>query len=269
MSASPSPRLVNDSAVYCDDGGAGFQPDRPTLVLLHGALNDHSVWSPQLRALTGHVNVLAPDLPGHGASAGPALSSVEAMADWLIALLDAAGIASAMLAGHSMGSLIALEAAYRQPARVTRLALLGSTWPMRVAPALLEMALDDEPAAIALVAKWSHAGGEGAAGSVEQAVQLMTRLAAGADAAGSGKLLHTDLQACNAYANGEVAARSIACPVTLITASADRMTPPKSTTTLRAALRHQFNEVELQSGHQMMAEQPDAVATALLAFASP
>ncbi|WP_163478991.1 alpha/beta fold hydrolase, partial [Klebsiella pneumoniae] len=57
--------------------------------------------------------VLAVDLPGHGRSAGLPLTRVEAIAAWLHRLLDVAGAQQATLVGHSMGSLIALEAAAR------------------------------------------------------------------------------------------------------------------------------------------------------------
>ena len=103
--------------------------------------------------------------PATAASGGPALASVEAMADWLLAVLDAAGVAQAVLVGHSMGSLIALEAGTRRaPARVRALALLGTTWPMKVSDSLLATARDDEAAAIDMVNIWSHARTAGATG---------------------------------------------------------------------------------------------------------
>src|SRR3954470_12199089 len=96
---------------YCYTGGKTFNPALPTAVFIHGAQNDHSVWALQTRYFAHHgFGVLAVDLPGHGRSAGAALASVEAMADWLLALLDAAGVERALLVGHSMGSLVALEA---------------------------------------------------------------------------------------------------------------------------------------------------------------
>src|SRR5206468_3910598 len=79
------------------------------------------------------ANVLAVDLPGHGRSDGNALASVRAIADWIVALLDAASVARAALVGHSMGSLAALDAAGRYPQRMTRLALLAPSVPMPVA----------------------------------------------------------------------------------------------------------------------------------------
>src|SRR5471030_1604298 len=112
---------------YSYTGGKPFDAALPTLVFIHGAQNDHSVWSLQSRYFAYHgCNVLAVDLPGHGRSQGPALASVEAAAEWLIAFLDAVGVQQAALIGHSMGSLIALDTVRQHPSRVTRLALLGN-----------------------------------------------------------------------------------------------------------------------------------------------
>jgi pimeloyl-ACP methyl ester carboxylesterase len=79
-------------------------------------------------------------------------------------------------------------------------------------------------------------------------------------------LFHTDFTACNAYANGEAAAASVDCPVLLLQGARDMMTPPKSARQLAAALP-QSRIVTVDAGHQMMAEQPDAVLDALYGFA--
>jgi len=225
------------------------------LVFIHGALNDHSVWAAQSRYFEQHGHrVLAPDLPGHG-NDGTALSTVPEMAAWLLATLDSAGIAQAALVGHSMGSLIALEAAARAPQRVTHLALLGSTYPMKVADALLETARNDEAKAINMVTKWSHSPGYA---DTEPLRQLMLRL--------TGKqLLHTDLAACNSYDGGEAAAATVRCPTLFIFGAADVMTPPKSAAALAAAIQ-QAQTITLASGHALMTEQAEAVNEALQAF---
>lgn len=249
---------VHGKTVWCGQGGKALDPARPTLVFLHGALNDHSVWSPLAGPLAEHgLNVLAPDLPGHGRSAGPALESVEAMADWLPALLDAAGLDTALLAGHSMGSLAALESAFRAPRRVRGLALLGTAFPMRVSGALLASARDDEAAAIDTVSQWSHARPE----LREASRQLMRQVAAH----GQPGLLHLDLAACNAYANGEQAIGALDIPVHFILGSLDKMTPPRAAQALAASARH-ATVVEVEAGHAMMGEQPQAVLDALLRF---
>src|SRR5689334_21066055 len=136
---------VQGQDAYCYTGGKTFDPELPTAVFVHGAQNDHSVWSLQTRYFAHHgFGVLAVDLPGHGRSKGAPLPTVESMADWLLALLDAAHVQSAMLIGHSMGSLIALEAAYRAPQRVNRLALVGTAYPMKVSETLLDASKNQE-----------------------------------------------------------------------------------------------------------------------------
>jgi pimeloyl-ACP methyl ester carboxylesterase len=253
---------IGDHTAFCHTGDSAFDPALPTVVLVHGALNDHSVWAQQSRALTARgFTVLTPDLPGHGRSSGPALRSVEALADWLLALLDAAGVQRALLAGHSMGALVVLEAASRAPQRAAGLALLGATFPMKVADALLATALEDEPAAIDMVATWSHAPAAGPS-IADAARALMRRLAAGSNE----PLLHTDLAACNAYANGMTAAAAVTCPVVFVQGTQDKMTPPRKAGLLTDAIAH-ASIVTVDTGHAMMQEAPNAVSGALLAQA--
>jgi pimeloyl-ACP methyl ester carboxylesterase len=261
---------VHGAPVYAYTGGKVFDAAQPTIVFLHGAQNDHSVWALQSRYFAYHGwNVLAPDLPGHGRSGGHALTTVEAMGDWVLALLDAAGSAQALLAGHSMGSLIALEAAHRAPGRVTGLALLGTTWPMKVSDQLLAASKDALQSAIDMVNIWSHSGplprpSCPAPGFSEtgMARRLMQRMAEQNPA----QLFHTDFSACNAYANGGEAAAGVSCPTLFLLGARDMMTPPRSAQALTSAIRH-GRIVTVDAGHAMMAEQPDAVLDALVAFA--
>ena len=106
--------IVDGRRAYAYTGGKPFDPTLPCVAFIHGALHDHSVWTLLARwaAHHGHA-VLALDQPGHGRSVGPALPDVETLADWTLAVLDAADAQQAALVGHSMGSLIALEAAAR------------------------------------------------------------------------------------------------------------------------------------------------------------
>lgn len=241
---------------YCYSGGVTFDAARPTVVFIHGAQNDHSVWTPQARYFA-HLGygVLAPDLPGHARSQGAPKTSVTEMADWLLALLDAAGVREAALVGHSMGSLIALEAAFRAPRRVTQLALAGSSYPMRVADALLTAARDDEAAAIDMVTAWSHS--PLASQTVRNTTRrLMQRM--------PGRL-HTDLAACDSYANGALAAASVRCPALFLCGASDLMTPAKSAAQLTGAIPH-ARCVTLDSGHALMSEQPQAMLDALRDF---
>lgn len=259
-------------SAYAYTGGRPFDPALPCVVLVHGALNDHSVWGLQSRYLAHHGHsVLAVDLPGHGRSAGPALASVEACADWLVALLQTGGVASERLAlaGHSMGSLIALEAAARlAPAK---LAMIGTAFPMRVAPALLQAALDEPLRAIDMVNAFSHStlaakpSNPGPGTWLHGANRaLMRRLQAGYAAAGHGNLFHHDFGVCDRYAGALQAAERITCPVRFVLGTKDSMTQPRAASELAWALRAET--VMLAAGHSLMAEAPDGVLNALRDF---
>ena len=77
---------VDGSEIFVGTGGRDFDPALPAVVFLHGAGMDHTVWALLARAFAHHgFAVLAPDLPGHGHSAGAALSSIAALADWTAA----------------------------------------------------------------------------------------------------------------------------------------------------------------------------------------
>jgi pimeloyl-ACP methyl ester carboxylesterase len=262
---------VEGNQAYCYTGGRQFDPDLPTAVFIHGGQNDHSVWILQTRYFAHHgFNVLAVDLPGHGRSKGAAKTSVEAMAAWLLALLDAAGVERAMLVGHSMGSLIALEASHLAPQRVGKLAMLGTTYPMKVSESLLETAKNDELGAIDMVNIWSHSmraqnpacplAGVSATGAARRLMQRMSAI-------NPAQLFHTDFTACNTYANGETAAAALACPALFIFGRKDMMTPARSTKLLTAAIPH-GKIIQVDAGHALMTEQPGAVLDALFAFAT-
>jgi len=257
---------VGGHTAWAYTGGKSFDATLPVVLFLHGAEHDHSVWALQSRYLAHHGrSVLAVDLPGHGRSAGAPLVSIEALADWVVALLDAAGVAAATLVGHSMGSLIALECAARYPQRVSRVALIGTAFPMRVADELLTATRDDEPVAQAMVNLWSHSAlahypGNPGPGFWVAGVnhRLMQRQKPG--------VMHSDFAACNAYTNGLTACGRITAPVLLVLGKRDVMTPPRAAKDMIAALPNaQVVEIE-GAGHAIMAEKPDEALEALRAF---
>ncbi len=262
--------LVNGHTTYCYTGGKPFDAARPTVVFIHGVLNDHSVWILQTRYFAHHgFNVLAPDLPGHGRSAGTPPASVEDGARFVLALLDAAGVQQAALVGHSFGSLIALQAAATAPARVSHLALVGTAFPMKVSPALLDASLNQPMKAIDMVNTFSHStlapppstlgpgtwlyGGSRA---------LMKRVLASNP---SANLFHIGFKACDSYTGGEEAMSRVSCPTLFVLGRDDQMTPPRAARSLVGRCAD-GRVVEVPGGHQMMAEAPDAVLFALRDF---
>jgi pimeloyl-ACP methyl ester carboxylesterase len=266
---------AQNKAAYAYTGGKPFDPSLPCAAFIHGAEHDHSVWALQTRYFAHHgFSVLAVDLPGHHRSAGPALTDIASMADWLAALLDATGVARACMIGHSMGSLVALEFAARYPERVSGVALVATAVPMAVSEALLDAALNREPEAIGMVNQWSHstlAAKPSCPGPGFWLHGMNQRLMERVSAKGEPGLFHTDFTACNAYADGLARAAQVRCPVRLIVGRRDAMTPPRATKALAQAFAQAgatVDTVMLDAGHALMTEQPDATLDALFSFAS-
>lgn len=109
---------------------------RGTLVLLHGAGNDHHALA-RLASLVTALDVVALDLPGRGRSTGAPLTSVREAADVVARIaMDPALKGPMLVGGHSLGGGIALEMALEQP--VPGLVLLSTGARLRVRPELLD-----------------------------------------------------------------------------------------------------------------------------------
>jgi pimeloyl-ACP methyl ester carboxylesterase len=257
---------VEGHAAYAYTGGKPFDPALPGVVFVHGAMNDHSVWILQSRYLAHHGRaVLAVDLPGHGRSAGRVLGVAQA-GRWLADLVAASGLQRTALVGHSMGSLIALEAAALLGERATHLVMVGTAYPMKVSAALLEMSQQDPLRAIDLVnslsnstyaAKPSNPGpGFSNHGGNRSLMRRMQR------AYTQGNLFHADFAACDAYAGLEAAIPGIRARATLVLGARDQMTSPKAVAPLIAGLKPAV--VSLSAGHNLMGEAPDGVLDAIV-----
>ncbi|MCZ6831009.1 MAG: alpha/beta hydrolase [Gammaproteobacteria bacterium] len=254
---------VDGNKTFYSTGSGKHRSDATGVVFIHGAGMDHTVWVMPARHFARHgFNVVAPDLPGHGRSVGDALASVDAMADWICSLLQALGMSQAIIVGHSLGSLIALNLAARHPEYASRLALLGTSTPMPVADSLLNAARDNSHAAIDMANTWSHSrfgqiGGNEVPGMwmTVGGERLLERAAEG--------VFFADLNACNEFVNGAELALEVQCPSLVIIGCQDMMTTPISSRQVVAAIPDS-RSIELERcGHSMLSEKPDAVLNAL------
>lgn len=253
---------VEGKKVYAATGGKPFDPALPAIVFMHGAGCDHTVWALQTRWFAWHGrSVLAVDLPGHGRSEGEALDSIDALAEWVSALLDAAGVKSAALVGHSMGALIALEAAARRPDRVRALALCGCAAEMPVSEKLLSAGLAGEHIAYEMITEWglgrrAHVGGAEAPGAwmAGGTLRLLEH--------GRKGVVGIDLRACDRYKGSAAAVAKVKVPTVLVLGSNDRMSPAKAAAPLAAIPGAKTIVIE-QAGHMMMIEQPGRTLDAL------
>jgi pimeloyl-ACP methyl ester carboxylesterase len=257
---------VNGVSVYVGTGGRDFDSALPAIVFLHGGGCDHTVWALLARwfAHRGHA-VLAPDLPGHGRSGGEVLGSIAAMADWTAALIDASGAGKAALVGHSMGSLIALEAAARHPDKITALALIGTAVAMPVSRDLLTAAEANDHAAVDMVSIWGNGFAAGLGGALVPGAWMVGGTMRLLERARPG-VLFKDLSACNAYADGSRSAAKVNAPATLVLGERDLMTPLKGGLKLAATLPKARAVTLKDAGHMLMSERPDEVLAAIKDF---
>jgi pimeloyl-ACP methyl ester carboxylesterase len=259
---------------YAYTGGKAFDAVKPTLVFIHGVLNDHSVWILQTRYLAHHgFNVLAIDLPGHGRSGGDAPASVEEAAQFVEALLNAAGVKQAGLVGHSWGSLIALETAARLKDRITHLALVGTAFPMKVSPALIEASLNEPMKALKMVNVFSRATLAAPPSALGPGTWVYgASMALGRRVLASNtqvNIFHRGFVACDSYANGLEAIAGVTCPLLFVLGESDQMTPPRAAKSLvdqAKASGKEFTVTKIPMGHHQMSEAPEETLNALKLF---
>ena len=266
--------IVNGAKTYCYTGGKALDATQPTVVMIHGVLNDHSVWILQSRYLAHHGwNVLAVDLPGHCRSGGEAPETVEQAADFIAALLDAAGVPRAALVGHSWGSLIALEAAARLQDRISHLVLVGTAYPMKVSSALLDTSLNAPEQALKMINVFSRSTLAAPPSALGPGTWVYgASMALGRRVLASNRqvnVFHRGFKACDSYANGEHAVHTLTCPLLFLLGAQDQMTQPKAAQGLIALAREAGKTaqvVNLPVGHHQMGETPDATLMAIRDF---
>jgi len=253
---------VDGKAAFAYTANHPVEAGKRTVLFVHGAGLDHSWFGLQSRYFGYHGwNVLAVDLPGHGRSAGPALTGVPAMADWITRLMDAAKVQKASIVGHSMGTLIAVDLAARQSARVERIALIAAAYPMKVSDAFLDAAKRNSYDAFDMSTIWSHAPRVPLGGNPNPGMWMYGDTQARLERLASG-VLYADLKACNDFSFGG----QVKCPALFILGKRDVMTPPRASQSLREQIPGARSVVIDFSGHSLMAEAPDATLDALIEF---
>ncbi|MBI3169682.1 MAG: alpha/beta hydrolase [Chloroflexi bacterium] len=234
-----------------------IDPSRLPLILIHGAGGSFLSWHPYLRRLTGET-VYAPDLPGHGESEGDGRRTIEEYADDIVRFMENLRVESAVIAGLSMGSGIALTLALKYPQRVRVLALLGSGAKLRVAQSTLDTIGNPETfaAAVEIVNRACFSS---------YALQDLVALSKKSMLNTGPSILLGDYLACNQF---DVTAQlaQIPTPTLILCGADDAMTPPKYSHYLKDHLPNAQLHILEKTGHMLTLEQPDAVAKLLKKF---
>lgn len=235
-------------------GRSGFDPARPSLLLIHGAGGGGEAYLPQLSNLKG-INVASLDLPGHYATPGPGLARVEDYAEWVGAFL-AAGPLRPVVLGHSLGGAIVQELALAHP-ELMRGVILISTGPrLPVNPALLTGIKQNFQATVQTIVSWAYSKG---------ADKLLLRQGVEQMAHTDPQVLHDDFAACDFFDTTERLG-GLRLPALVVVGGEDKMTPPE----LSRAMAQAIPEAELKiiqgGGHMIQLENFREVNQAIADF---
>lgn len=242
--------------------GLSLVPATRTVVIIPGAGECAEAWEGVAATVQAEgIACIAVDLPMHGSNPDPQPDSIEGYADWIEAFLVDRDLDNVVLAGHSMGSLIALEIAGRGNTRVVESVLMTTGSPMSVAPFLLDLAATDAPEACAFIGKYSMSAVTSDEIEARRRSHHALRLQA------SASLLATDLHACNNYTRAVEAAASTSVPTTVVVAEHDRMVPEKLATPIIEALDDSRIIRLAQTGHAIQDERQAEVAGILVSAA--
>lgn len=208
---------IKKKQIFASDSGNIFDPRKKTILLLHGSGLTHIVWSLTEQYLVNQeYNVFSIDLPGHGSSDGPCLNTIEETAAWLDTLTEEIGVDKFTLIGHSQGSLIALEYAFKYPKKLDNIIFMGGSYEMPVNQELIDLAVTGNMKSINLMMKWGYGNSKRFIGGnpVQKIINSPREIS---------EILAIDLIACNNYKNGLTAAKTIKCPSLFILGELDKM----------------------------------------------
>jgi pimeloyl-ACP methyl ester carboxylesterase len=227
-----------------------------TVVFLHGSGGSHHTWRDQWAGLKGAARLVVPDLPGHGGSGGAPMESIGDYAAWTGEFLKEIGIGRFVLAGHSMGGAVALQAALNGVPGLEALVLAGTGAKLKVSPVILDgIAARFREFAPELV-DWMVARATGPVLREDLARDILsTRPAAFA----------ADFRACDAF---DVRSRlgEIDVPVLLLFGDDDRLTPLKYGEFLARNLKGAVLKIIPDAGHVAMLEKAFEVNNVVRSF---
>jgi 3-oxoadipate enol-lactonase len=253
--------VINGLDIHAEVQGEG-----PPVVFVHGLGATSNVWHAQRMTLSHNYRVIVYDRSGCGRSQKvPAGYSIDAWADELAGLLDHLGIPSAVVVGHSLGTMIAQRFAGKHAGRTRALVLAGGEAEL---PAPARQILTDRARAIeaqglgATVGPWLNASLSAATREANPALAGLVR----------EMFLANDAQTyalqCLALRDGSVRSDhgNIRCPTLLLVGDQDPVTPLSWQRQIAAGIADSRIRVIPNTAHMTMLESPAVFNTVLLDF---
>jgi pimeloyl-ACP methyl ester carboxylesterase len=198
------------------------------------------------------------DLPMHGANTQVQPDSIEGYAEWVSGYLTSIGETDIVLAGHSMGGLIALEVAGRNHPAIGRLVVMAIGHPLSVSEELLSASATDVEAACFFIGKWSSTP------ETKEAIPQVLASHTALSLSLADGVVTKDLHACNNYTGAIDAASAITVPTVVVIPSRDKMVPPHTAEPIIGALAD-VETISIEgAGHAVEHECPDLIVSTLL-----
>jgi pimeloyl-ACP methyl ester carboxylesterase len=228
----------------------------PSLVLVHGAGGSSVTWLRALPLLGRAARAIAPDLAGHGRSAGPAPRTVAEAREGLRSFVLELGLERPVLAGHSMGGAIALDYALAYSGEVSALVLCSTAAQLAVGREILDLLRQHFAAFHRFFAGLAFGPGVRTS-DAEVAVRDLVSAAPGAVLA--------DFVACDAF---DVRAHlpELRVPTLVLCGLEDRLTPPSQSRELAASIAGARLALFPGAGHMLPWEEPSRVAAEIIAL---
>jgi len=251
---------LENKNIYVSDAGQGININKDTIVFLHGSGLSHIVWSLAEQFFSNkNFNVLSIDLPGHGNSEGPCLNTIEEIADWLEKAFVKLKLDKVILIGHSQGCLEMLEYSNRYKSRLKKLVFVGGSYKMPVNQDLIDLAQNGNSDAVKLMMKWGYEGSKKFIGGnpVEKIIQTPKDIS---------EILAVDLAACNNYANGLEAVKTIDCPTMLVFGALDKMVNIETGKKFANLIKNSTTQIIDGCGHMIMIEKAFEMREKVLEF---
>lgn len=234
-----------------------LEPDRPTLVFIHGSGQEGRFWQAQVDGLTGVANTLAVDLPGHGNSDGDGFRQVSDFARSVMGFIDAINAPAPIPCGLSLGGAIALHLLIHHGNRLAAGILANTGARLKVLPAIIQTIQDDYDRHLTGLVKFAVA-------LANQSDDEICRRVLATSTAGP-TVTANDFRACDAFdAMPQVA--SINAPVLVLSAVHDMLTPVKYADWMAANINGARHVTLDEAGHMAPIEQPEAFNKAVLRF---
>ena len=246
--------------MFVSTGGLEIDNQKPSILLMHGSGLSHIVWSlhEQFYSSQG-FNVLAVDLPGHGDSEGPSLSSIQEISDWVKALMNKLNLKKINFIGHSQGCLVGIDFASRYPNLLERLVLVAGSYKLPVNQDLLDLAESGDEKALLLMMKWGYEGSKAFIGGnpVKKIINSTREIR---------EILYVDLRACNNYKSGKDSLEKINCLTLCIFGDLDKMVPIEVGNKMAEKIKNSKVKVINNCGHMIIFERAFEMRKSVIEF---